>query len=147
VPLAPSPPHVRAPLPSLPFSHSIFPRSNFLSSTSLSLPCGALGFGDGDRRIWTPRRALSPLPLPFSPFPSPSLCALFSILLPARARWRPYAPATACPSGLVPRRPRALAAPRHRAPDGRDHPRRSCASPRGLARSGAHDRSCATFNF
>jgi hypothetical protein len=47
-------PHVRAPLPSLPFSHLIFPRNNLLSSTSLS-PHGALGFGDGDRRIWTPR--------------------------------------------------------------------------------------------
>jgi hypothetical protein len=39
------------PLPSLPFSHLIFPRSNLLSSISLS-PRGALGFGDDDHRIW-----------------------------------------------------------------------------------------------
>jgi hypothetical protein len=50
-PLAPVPSPC-APLVSLP--HSILPRSNLLSHLSLS-PRGALGFRDGDRRIWTPR--------------------------------------------------------------------------------------------
>jgi hypothetical protein len=55
VPSAPTPPHAPAP-PLVSYPHSILPRSNLLSSTSLSLsPCGALGFGDDDRRIWTPR--------------------------------------------------------------------------------------------
>jgi hypothetical protein len=54
-PLAPLPlPHARTPSPCLSFPHSILPRSNLLSHLSLS-PRGALGFGDGDRRIWTPR--------------------------------------------------------------------------------------------
>jgi hypothetical protein len=48
-PLVPLPlPHARAPS-LLSLSHSIFPRSNLLSSTSLSIPRGALGFGDGNR--------------------------------------------------------------------------------------------------
>jgi hypothetical protein len=49
-PLAPLP----LPHPLVSYPHSILPRSNLLSSTSLS-PRGALGFGDDDRRIWTPR--------------------------------------------------------------------------------------------
>jgi hypothetical protein len=85
--------------PPIPFSHLIFPRSNLLSSTSLS-PRGALGFGDGDRRIWTPSEVSSPLLLPLSLFPFPLL--FFS---PAPAPWHDGA--------APPPPPRARMAPTH----------------------------------
>jgi hypothetical protein len=59
-PLWPARPGAPAPLPCAPSS----PFSSLLSFNfpaqqppllHLSLPCGALGFEDGDRRIWTPR--------------------------------------------------------------------------------------------
>jgi hypothetical protein len=81
-PLAPCLSPYARPLPSLPFSHSILPRTNFLFSTSLSSPCGALGFGDGDHRIWIPEVSSPPLSLslPLSP-----------LLSPARGPWCPCA--------------------------------------------------------
>jgi hypothetical protein len=81
-----------APLPSFPFSHSILPHSNFLYSTSLSLPRGALGFGDGDRRIWIP--VVSSPPLYLSPFP-----LLPPLPYPRALPW-PRAP---CPPPVAPR--------------------------------------------
>jgi hypothetical protein len=51
-PWRPAPPYATPP-PLVSFPYSILPRSNLLSSTSLS-PCGALGFGDGDRRNLDP---------------------------------------------------------------------------------------------
>jgi hypothetical protein len=111
--------HPRAPLPSLPFSHSILLRSNFLSSTSLSSPRGALGFGDGDRRIWIPEVSSPPLSLslPLLPLPSPA-CTPFSPargpLAPLRAtppfppRARPWAPPWR--GGAAPPRPHGVAA-------------------------------------
>jgi hypothetical protein len=53
MPLAPLPLPMRPP-PLVSSPHSILPRSNSLYLSSLS-PRGALGFGDDDRRIWTPR--------------------------------------------------------------------------------------------
>jgi hypothetical protein len=74
VPLAPRPlPHARAPSPCLSSPHSILPRSNSLSLPPLSLPRGALGFGDADRRIWIPM---------VSPLLSLSLPFLFFLLSP-----------------------------------------------------------------
>jgi hypothetical protein len=50
----PAPPHA-PPLPSLPFPSFNFSRAATSSPPPLTLPRCALGFGDGDRRIWTPR--------------------------------------------------------------------------------------------
>jgi hypothetical protein len=93
------PPHA-CPLPL-----SLFPSFNSpaqqppsLSHLSLS-PRGALGFGYGDRRIWTPREAPLPSPLPLSLFPSPSPSS--SPTRPPCAR--PFAPLHGAPLGGSPR--------------------------------------------
>jgi hypothetical protein len=106
-PGAPAPPPCTRPLPL-----SLFPSFNSpvqqppLPPLSLS-PRGALGFGDGDRRIWTPMRSR---PLSLFLFPSPHL------LLPPRGlsaraperpphahlRAPPRAPHTALAASLVP---------------------------------------------
>jgi hypothetical protein len=70
-PLAPCPSPC-APLPWSLSAHSILPRTT-PSLSRLSLPRGALGFGDGDRRIWIPgvsSPSLSILPL-LPPLPYP----------------------------------------------------------------------------
>jgi hypothetical protein len=46
---------MRAPPPLVSFSHLVSPAQQPLSHLPLSPRGGALGFGDGDRRIWTPR--------------------------------------------------------------------------------------------
>jgi hypothetical protein len=74
------------------FPHSIFPRSNSHSSTSLSSPLCPRLFGDGYRRILDPRGELSLSLRPSlspSPFPLPSLHAPFSSPTLARASLRP----------------------------------------------------------
>jgi hypothetical protein len=78
----PASPH--APPLSLPFSHLIFPRSNSLSSTSLSSPLCPRCFGDGYRWIWIPEMS-SPLPLSLSSSSSPSLPCARPLLPRARA--------------------------------------------------------------
>jgi hypothetical protein len=125
--------------PPIPFSHLIFPRSNLLSSTSLS-PRGALGFGDGDRRIWTPSEVSSPLLLPLSLFPFPLL--FFS---PAPAPWHdgaaPPPPPRArmapthgpSPGPLAAARPPALASPRGGAAPSPCAAAWPCPAPRGGA--------------
>jgi hypothetical protein len=153
-PLRPSLPLCARPL-SLPFSHSIFPRSNPLSSTSLSLPPRALG--DSMTVIvgfWIPEVS--------SPSLSPSLSLSLSLpssihahapFFPARVpRWLPACalgggpappprnPAPLCaharrwPRGPTPPDGRALPG-RPRAPlRGPAPPRRLCASLAALAR-------------
>jgi hypothetical protein len=54
--LAPCPSPCAPPSPFSSFLSFNFPAQQPpLLHLSLSLPCGALGFGDGDRQIWTPR--------------------------------------------------------------------------------------------
>jgi hypothetical protein len=72
-PWRPAPPHVHAPSPCLSFPHSILPRTT-PSLSNLSLPRGALGFGDGDRQVWIPVVSSPPLSL--------SLPYLFFLLSP-----------------------------------------------------------------
>jgi hypothetical protein len=98
--------------PPLPFSHSIFPRSNPLSSTSLSLPPRALG--DSVNVItgfWIPEVSSPSLPPSLSP-PLPSLFPPYARPFLPRAR----APAAPCA--------RSAAAPR---------PQQSCPPPNGCA--------------
>jgi hypothetical protein len=54
-PWRPCPSPMRPPLSLLFLSLIQFSRTATSSPPPLSLPCGALGFGDGDRQIWTPR--------------------------------------------------------------------------------------------
>jgi hypothetical protein len=81
---------MRAPSPLVFSPHSILPRNNLLlSHLSLSLPRGALGFGDGDRRNLDPRGEL-----PSPPFSSLSL---FLFLPFPSLRTPPSSPLRACP--------------------------------------------------
>jgi hypothetical protein len=148
--------------------HSILPRSNSLSLPPLSLPRGALGFGDTDRRNLDPRGEPPPLSLPFlfillSPTPR-------ALPWPRTTPWPPRpgrAPRAASPGrapGHAPRPPPPPAAPRaaspaapSRAPARARAPAVACLggprAPRGsraLARaecSRTRDCSCAAFDF
>jgi hypothetical protein len=95
------------PSPCLSFPHSILPRTT-PSLSPISLPRGALGFGDGDRRIWTPRWA--PLPSLSLSSPPPSLPS------------SPHGLPTCAPGGSPRALLRASLAPPLRAP--RDPPTR-----------------------
>jgi hypothetical protein len=106
------------PLPwSLPLIQFSRATTSPLSHLSLS-PCGALGFGDADRRNLDPRGELLS-PLSFSPSPhlpsfprARSLRVLAALRARAQAAPRPWpavalpgGPAHPCPSGPVSRRP------------------------------------------
>jgi hypothetical protein len=84
---------------SLSFSHLIFPRSNSLSSTSLSSLLCPRYFVDGYRRIWIPEVS-SPLPLSLSSSSSPSL-----------PRARPLLPSPTRPGRMAPPWPVAPSPP------------------------------------
>jgi hypothetical protein len=103
-PWRPSLPPCTRPSLSLPFSHSIFPRSNSLSSTSLSPTSCPRCFGDGYRRILDPRGELShPLSLSPSPFLLPSPCAPLSSSHACRGGSLRARPAATAPSPMAPR--------------------------------------------
>jgi hypothetical protein len=147
-PLAPCPsPCMYPPSPCLSFPHSILPRTT-PSLSHLSLPHCALGFGDGDRQIWTPRWApfpslslsLSLPPLPFLLPCAPPVAPSRAPCVPRRARPRLCAP---LPQWLTRAPwPRALAWTRIPC-DSRPGSR----APARAAHSRARDHSCAMFNF
>jgi hypothetical protein len=118
---------MRAPPPLVSFPHSILPRSNLLSSTSLS-PRGALGFGDGGRRNLDPCGEPPPLSLPFLFFLlSPPPRALPWSRAPRRLPWsRPW---SRPPLALRPRAPGCTPAP----PPWPRPPRPLLATPRAVS--------------
>jgi hypothetical protein len=167
VPLAPlAHPPARAPSPCLSSPHSILPRSNSLSLPPLSLPRGALGFGDADRRIWIPMvspllsLSLSPSSSSSSPPPPVPPLAAHTLRSYLAAAPRASGRAHSRPPGHAPRRlpwscprappwsgPRALPA----APRAPPRPRPCAPSPatpsrlRGSRAPGAQRvRACAT---
>jgi hypothetical protein len=111
----PSPPCARAPSLWLSFPHSIL-QCTTPSLSPISLSRGALGFGDGDRRILVPRWALLPSPpLPSLSLPPPLSSSMRAPYSPiARPlRQRPATPASArAPLAVRPRQ----AAPRPHVP-------------------------------
>jgi hypothetical protein len=131
--------------PPLPWSFPLiqFSRTTTSSSPNSLSPCGALGFGDDDRRNLDPRGELPSLllslPLPLPPLPFPARAPFFS---PACAR--PLAPSRAAPAPLAAWLPR----PRCGSPAprcGRPGPRRR-APRRGPLRAALRPR-CAASAF
>jgi hypothetical protein len=157
-PWRPAPPYA-APPPLISFPSFNSPAHNFLSLPPLSLPCGALGFGDADRRNLDPCGEPPPLSLPFLFFllsPTPRALPWPRAPAPLAARLPRPRPRTvlAAPSRALPARaPRVVSAPRPR-PCGCMPQRLSCpARLRGSRAPGAHNmfahaRLCrVTFNF
>jgi hypothetical protein len=126
-PWRPAPPYARAPSPGL-FPSFNSPAQNSLSLPPLSLPRGALGFGDADRQNLGPHGEPPPLSNPFLFFllppphaPSPGRAPRAPPSVAPRARVAssavPRVPSRSCPARRLgpvpaPRRPRWPPRPR-----------------------------------